>query len=135
MTRGAVLVVCAALTTAFSVAGCGSDDANGASSTSTAAEAQSTADGEPATGAATSTDKVEISNFAFAPEAIKVNAGTEVTWTNDDDARHTATADDGSFDTGDLDRGDSASATFDEPGTYSYFCRFHAFMKATVEVE
>jgi len=25
--------------------------------------------------------------------------------------------------------------TFDEPGTYPYYCRFHAFMKGTVEVE
>ena len=69
------------------------------------------------------------------PEAVAVEAGTEVTWTNSDDATHTATADDSSFDTGDLNEGDWASVTFDEPGTFSYYCRFHPFMKATVEVQ
>ena len=48
---------------------------------------------------------------------------------------HTATADDSSFDTGDLDKGDSKSVTFDKPGTFTYYCRFHPFMKATVEVQ
>ena len=64
-----------------------------------------------------------------------MKAGTEVTWTNSDDATHTATADDGSFDTGDLDKGDSKTVTFDEPGSFTYYCRFHPFMKATVEVQ
>ncbi len=66
---------------------------------------------------------------------MTVEAGTEVNWTNSDDAPHTATADDESFDTGDLDKGDSGSVTFDQPGTFSYYCRFHPFMKATVEVQ
>ena len=85
--------------------------------------------------AAQSTDKVDIADFAFDPETITVKAGTKVTWTNSDDATHTATADDGSFDTGDLDKGDSKSVTFDKPGTFTYYCRFHPFMKATVEVQ
>ena len=38
-------------------------------------------------------------DFAYAPEDLTVPAGTEVTFTNSDDAPHTATADDGSFDT------------------------------------
>ena len=71
----------------------------------------------------------------FEPEEITVPAGTEVTFTNQDKAAHTATADDGSFDTEELGKGDSAQTTFDDPGTYTYFCRFHVFMKGTVEVE
>ena len=69
-----------------------------------------------------------------AAETITVDAGTKVTWTNGDEAAHTATADDGSFDTGTLDLDDPKAVSFDEPGTYSYYCRFHPFMKATVEV-
>ena len=62
-------------------------------------------------------------------------AGTTITFTNEDSAAHTATADDSSFDTKELGQGDSAKETFDEPGTYSYYCRFHVFMKGSVVVE
>jgi plastocyanin len=57
-----------------------------------------------------------------------------VTWTNQDFAPHTATADDGSFDTGRLDQGETGSVTFDQPGTYTYTCTFHPNMKGTVVV-
>ena len=80
------------------------------------------------------TAEVEIADFEYVPETITVAAGDEVTWTNADDAPHTATAEEGSFDTGDLDRAEEGRVTFDAPGTYSYYCRFHAFMKGTVEV-
>ena len=80
-------------------------------------------------------DSVEIVEFEFDPEEITVPAGTTVTFTNQDKAAHTATADDSSFDTEELGKGDSAEETFDEPGTYSYYCRFHVFMKGSVVVE
>ena len=106
-------------------AGCGGDD----SDSTTSAESASTAS------PAVSTAKIDVADFKYMPDAVTVEAGAEITWTNSDDAPHTATADDSSFDTGDLDRGDSASVTFEEPGTFSYYCRFHPFMKATVEVQ
>jgi plastocyanin len=77
---------------------------------------------------------VEIKGFAFNPATITVPAGTTVTWTNQDAAPHTATADDKSFDTGRLDQGQSGSFTFDTPGTYTYTCTFHPNMKGTVVV-
>jgi len=80
-------------------------------------------------------DSVEIVEFEFEPEEITVPAGTTVTFTNQDVAAHTATADDSSFDTQELGKGDSAEETFDEPGTYTYYCRFHVFMKGSVVVE
>ena len=113
---------------AIAFAGCGGDD----SGSSTSPESSSTA---AAPTSAESTDKIDISDFKYLPPAVTVEAGTKVTWTNSDDAAHTATADDSSFDTGDLDQGDSKTITFDEPGTFSYYCRFHPFMKATVEVQ
>ncbi len=64
-----------------------------------------------------------------------MTAGTTVTWTNQDDAAHTSTARDESFDTGTLDQGDAGDVTLDEPGTYDYYCRFHQFMNGTIEVE
>ena len=80
-------------------------------------------------------DSIEIVEFEFVPEEITVPAGTTVTFTNEDAAAHTATADDSSFDTEELGKGDSAEETFDEPGTYTYYCRFHVFMKGSVAVE
>ena len=56
-----------------------------------------------------STDLVAIADFAFDPETVTVDAGTKLTWTNDDEAPHTATADDGSFDTGTLKLDDTGA--------------------------
>ena len=125
----ALLAAIGAIVAGTIVGGCGGDG----SSTSTSAGSSSTTAG--ATGSAAATDQIEIADFKYDPETVTVDAGTEVTWTNSDDAAHTATADDNSFDTGDLDQGDSNSVTFDEPGTFTYYCRFHPFMKATVEVK
>jgi plastocyanin len=77
---------------------------------------------------------VNIANFAFDPPTLDIAAGTTVTWTNQDSAAHTATADDGSFQSGKLDQGKSYSFTFDTPGTYNYHCEFHANMTATITV-
>jgi len=106
-------------------AGCGGDDDDPA--TPAAAMAQGGAGGA-------STDLVAIADFAFDPETVTVDAGTKLTWTNDDEAPHTATADDGSFDTGTLKLDDTGAVALDQPGTYTYYCRFHPFMKGTVEV-
>ena len=125
----ALLAAIGAIVAGTIVGGCGGDG----SSTSTSAGSSSTTAG--ATGSAAATDQIEIADFKYDPETVTVDAGTEVTWTNSDDAAHTATADDSWFDTGDLDQGDSNSVTFDEPGTFTYYCRFHPFMKATVEVK
>lgn len=83
---------------------------------------------------AVATDSVQISNFAFSPATITVKAGTTVTWTNKDSIKHSATADDNSFDTGLIAQNDSASYTFKKPGTYHYHCTPHPYMKGTVIV-
>ena len=77
---------------------------------------------------------VTIQDFAFDAPTLEITAGTTVTWTNNDSAPHTATADDGSFDTGAIDSGASASVTFDTPGTFTYVCAFHPNMTATIVV-
>lgn len=79
--------------------------------------------------------KVDIADFKYNPAAVTVKPGSKVMWTNSDAANHTATADDGSFDTGDLGQGDTATETLQKPGTYTYICSFHAFMTGTVEVK
>ena len=77
---------------------------------------------------------VEVVDFAFEPAMVMIEPGTTVTWTNAGDRPHTVTADDGSFDSGRLDPGEQFSVTFDEPGTFTYFCGFHPEMQGTVMV-
>jgi LPXTG-motif cell wall-anchored protein len=95
-------------------------------------EAKARATAPVATAAGSTT--VIIKDFDFAPTAITVNAGDTVTWKNQGPTQHTATAKDGSFDTGMLDKGASGSHTFETAGTYSYICTPHPFMTGTVTV-
>lgn len=71
----------------------------------------------------------------YSVNVLRIPVGTTVTWTNDDAMLHTATAVDGSFDSGFLAAGDSWSYTFDEPGEFEYYCLPHPWMRATVIVE
>src|SRR5262245_60348026 len=78
---------------------------------------------------------VKIVGFAFAPDSVTVKVGDTVQWTNGDGATHTATADDGTWDTGNISGGSSASVTFDTAGTFAYHCAIHSSMHGTVVVE
>ena len=75
-----------------------------------------------------------ISDFQFSPGTLTIHVGDTVTWTNNGPSPHTATASGGSFDTGTLQRGQSASHTFGQAGTFAYICRIHPFMHGTVVV-
>jgi plastocyanin len=72
----------------------------------------------------------------YSPATITVVIGVNntVKWTNNDIAPHTVTATDHSFDSGNMNQGDSWSYTFTQPGIYTYFCTYHPWMKATVIV-
>ena len=78
------------------------------------------------------THQVEISGFAFHPAKLKVAVGDTVVFTNKDGAPHTATALDGSFDTGTVKTNKSASVTIKAAGKHDFKCRFHSSMKGTV---
>lgn len=93
------------------------------------------AESEPApSGEAAKAEKVQIVEFSYEPDPVVVQVGGKVTWQNEDTAPHTATADDGSFDTGTIEKGKLGSATFKEPGTFTYHCEIHPTMHGTVEV-
>lgn len=77
---------------------------------------------------------VTITDFEFSPATVNVNVGDSVTWLNRGPTVHTATADDGSFDSGNLTRGKSYSRKFTKAGTVSYLCTPHPFMKGKVVV-
>jgi len=88
---------------------------------------------EPTALAAASTT-VNIKDFEFGPSSVTVNVGDTVTWSNSGPTGHSATANDGSFDTGILAKGESGSHTFTNAGTFSYICKPHPFMKGTIVV-
>lgn len=71
---------------------------------------------------------VQIKDSEFQPKEIKVKAGTTITWTNNDGASHTVTADDGSFESPTLGKGKTFSRKFEQPGTFPYYCAFHGGM-------
>ncbi|HEX2030968.1 MAG TPA: plastocyanin/azurin family copper-binding protein [Actinomycetota bacterium] len=79
-------------------------------------------------------DAVLLQGFAFEPPTLEVEAGTEVTWTNEDPADHTVTAKDGSFDSGPFGQGQTFSFTAEQPGRVAYFCAIHPTMEGTIVV-
>ena len=78
---------------------------------------------------------VDIAGFAFSPGSVTVAVGDTVTWANADAQNHTATADDGSWDTGTISSSTPKSVTFATAGTFAYHCRIHPTMTATVVVQ
>ena len=91
---------------------------------------------DPATLPAEETTDVLIQDFTFDPPHIQVTVGDTVTWTQGtDEEAHTATADDGTFDSGTLaDEGATFDFTFEEAGEFSYFCEIHPEMLGLVTV-
>lgn len=79
--------------------------------------------GQTAQAAASAT--VSTGDNFYSPASVSVFVGDTVTWTNTGSTQHSATADDGSFDTGIFGAGQSRSQTFSSPGTFSYFCTVH----------
>lgn len=78
---------------------------------------------------------VGIADFHFTPGTTTIHVGDTITWTNSGPSPHSATADNHSFDTGVLKKGQSGSHTFTQAGTFSYFCSVHPFMHGTIVVQ
>lgn len=72
----------------------------------------------------------------YSANVLRVKVGDVVRFTNNDTGIiHTATAVDGSFDTGFLRSGESASITFTKAGEFEYFCLPHPWMRAKIIVD
>jgi plastocyanin len=131
------LFLAALLASTFALVACGGGGGD-ATVTETATESTSeSSDGgnAPAPGGdAVRSAKVEIEDFAYNPDPVTIEEGGKVIWINRDSAPHTATAEDGSFDTGTIEEGKLKSESFEEPGTYTYICSIHPQMHGTVEV-
>jgi len=79
----------------------------------------------PLSQAAAATKPVSMVNFAFSPKALTVPVGTTVKWTNTTSIRHTATADKGTFNSGNVAASHAFSFTFHHAGTFRYYCMHH----------
>ena len=80
-------------------------------------------------------NQVFMRSIAFDPQRISIDVGETVTWINMDLVEHTATSgnpedsDFGSiFRSRRLSREERFSHTFDEPGSFRYFCEVHPGM-------
>jgi plastocyanin len=68
---------------------------------------------------------VSVGDNFYSPASVSISVGDTVTWANNGQAQHSATANNGSFDTGVFGPGSSRSQTFNRAGTFSYFCTVH----------
>lgn len=69
--------------------------------------------------------KVEMRDSVFEPAQISIQAGDTITFTNSGQLPHTATSKDRSWDTGNVNPGESKTITFSEAGTSDYVCLYH----------
>jgi plastocyanin len=77
---------------------------------------------------------VNIQFQAFSPTPLDVLPGETVEWSNISSRAHTVTADDESFDSGDIEAGDHFERTFDAVGAHDYHCRIHPGMVGELDV-
>jgi plastocyanin len=135
--RSRALLPLALIALTLGLAACGDDGSDDAPTTDAAGEkpsGQSGANAPAPSGDAVRAAKVEIAGFAYDPDPVEIEEGGKVIWINRDAEPHTATAEDGGFDTGTLEEGKLKSETFKEPGSYDYICSIHPEMHGTVEV-
>jgi plastocyanin len=134
------LVMCMAAAVALSMAAlsaaCGGGSSDEAAPTSPPAKTEATA---PAAAGATTVRAVEGAGdprtaWTFDPAQITVAAGGSITFVDAGKEAHTATADDGSFDAGTINPGESKTVRFGEAGTFAYHCSLHPWMTGTVVV-
>lgn len=128
------------------LAACGTATGGSASATTapttTTAPTATTAPSASATSATTSTATAQVKiseqndKYGFSPTMLTVAKGTKVTWTNVSDAPHTVTSDTGSTLASDTISPSTGtfSFTFTQPGTYTYHCMIHPYMKGTIVV-
>lgn len=92
------------------------------------------------TGGTPGANEVLIQGMSFSPVSKTISAGTTIKWTNNDGIAHTVTSGvpgspSGVFDSGNLASQGSFSHTFNQPGVFSYYCKIHTSMTATITVQ
>lgn len=78
---------------------------------------------------------VVAKDIAYNPTEITVKVGDTVTFKNEDGFAHTFTADNGEFDSNNVDGGGSFEYETTAAGTIAFHCKIHSNMKGTITVE
>jgi plastocyanin len=80
---------------------------------------------------------VSMENFKFSPKTLTIKVGDKVTWSNTTNTAHNVTIGGAGFNQNANNNGDFVSHTFDQAGTFAYYCKFHraSGMKGTIKVE
>lgn len=82
----------------------------------------------------------EETNDCYLPDNVSIHVGDTVIWANTDTAAHTVTSGtptdgpDGTFDSSLFMAGATFEVTFDDSGSYDYFCMVHPWMQGNVQV-
>ena len=79
--------------------------------------------------------EVDIREFKFQADTVRVEVGGTVRWINRDALAHTSTADDGAWESPLIGPGETYTKRFVEVGTFPYHCTPHPFMRGVVIVE
>ena len=132
---------------AFVLAACGDDSGSGSSPATTAVAPAAAGGGgyaipsdatatsaAPGGGGATAADTVVAKDIAYNPTSITVKVGDTVTFKNDDSFAHTFTANNGEFDSNNVDGGGSFTYKPTAAGTIAFHCKIHSNMKGTITV-
>jgi plastocyanin len=83
---------------------------------------------------------IDIQSFAFVPQLfaktgqLALKAGDRITWINQDIVPHTATASDGSWDTGLIAAGAQVSLQVSKGWQSSYYCIYHPKMRGELVI-
>lgn len=103
-------------------------------------------------GSGNGTEEVVLDGLTFQPRSLEIEAGTTVRWVSKDAVLHTVTSGEqgtigvpgvsegepdmptGLFDQDMPDEGATFTFTFDEPGTYPYYCSIHPGMVGEIVV-
>jgi len=130
------LLACLAIAAGGLIAGCGSDDDEGAGTSSPPPASAPEATG-PDTGSTGGEVKVTMKDIEYVPKAITAKVGQKIVWENTDgEIPHTVTATDGAdFDSGNMTSGETFEYTPTKAGKIDYVCTIHANQKGSVTVQ
>ena len=86
------------------------------------------------------TNEILMQNIAFSPASKTISVGTTIKWTNKDNTTHdvisgTPGNPSGLFNSGDLGANREFSFTFNQAGTFQYYCSHHSGMTGTIIVQ
>jgi plastocyanin len=115
-----------ALFLVLSLAACGGDDDGG----------EDSGGGATAGSCPSGSVVIDMVDIKFDPEDATAGVGQEVCWINEDEIDHNAVAESGAdFESELFGKGETFTATVDEPGTVEYVCTIHPGMEGTITVE